>query len=127
MAQEQLCPNIDRKSLIPKKLNYLIVNLVQIVLIMVFLFLLQSVRTLYDITTEEWNGKCVILSTKKQNESATEKSERKNERNKSMYQHITFSQKDTESNQIDNQEDIETKIKQKQTQIDKQTGRQIQR
>ena len=65
MAQEQLCPNIDRKSLILKKLNYLIVNLVQIVLITVFLFLLQSVRTLYDITAEEWNGKCVILSTKK--------------------------------------------------------------
>ena len=127
MAQEQLCPNIDRKSLIPKKLNYLIVNLVQIVLIMVFLFLLQSVRTLYDITTEEWNGKCVILSTKKQNKGATKKSERKNERTKSVYQYIAFSQKDTELNQIENQEDIETRIKQKQTQIDKQTGRQIQR
>ena len=124
MAQELLCPNIDRKSLIPKKLNYLIVNLVQIVLITVFLFLLQSVRTLYDITAEEWDGKCVILSTKKQNKGATKKSERKNERNKSVYQHIAYSQKDTESN---NQEDIETKIKQKQTQIDKQTGRQIQR
>ena len=37
----------------------------------------------------------------------------KNERNKSEYQHIAFSQKDTESNQIENQEDIEIKIKQK--------------
>ena len=133
MAQEQLCPNIDRKSLIPKRLNYLIVNLVQTVLIMVFLFLLKSVRTLYDTTTEEMNGKCAILSTKKWNEGATEKSERKNEmnksvyqhiafsqkdtesnqRNKSVYQHIAFSQKDTESNQIENQVEIETKIKQK--------------